>query len=904
MVQGIVSTRLSPPVEVTSLLLRKRLLDLCRELFRYRLTVLQAPAGYGKSSLLCQWHQILRSEGVEAGWLSIDSGGLNPVDFFASVAGAIGVARPALQPQVATLIQSRRHQSPDSLLTALVNLVASSKNHLLIFIDDLHFLPQDSIGYLARFLELAPLEFRLIVATRQSANLGIAKARANGQLLEVGMEALRFTDHETRAYMDSVGCRAEAQAISLLAERADGWITAIKLAGLAMRGELDPTPLLLAFSGSNRDVSDYFAEQVLSTQCEDTQKFLLVTSVLEQFCAEQCNYVLQRSDSRRQLDAIETAGLFLIGLDRERSWYRYHPFFREYLLRHREDCGFTDESKLLLRAAQWLRDKGLFEAAIKTAIAADEQDFAGSILESCSLDWSFRGRISMVTQFIHQIPEAVISGCPNILLTWSWHLIRHLQFEDAQKALTRIREILEAKKDRAPDDEDLIALRQNLLHREMTLAAAQDDAFLVEEKCMDLLNSYGDELHPYLKGSVYSQLLYSRRDQFRMKDVDKLAAKARGVLERSQFRFALLAVFSVIGYSLHLLGKTDAAIQSLEDGIKVAVAFGGERSALVALPSLPLSAILYEKNELEKAEEVLARNMENANEWGFADQFVSAYITQIRILDLHNEADEAFQVLHEGMALALDRHLERLRLALVAEKIRLLVRSSGLQSEIVNTALGAGIPDDQEAVVPTARSRSRDESMALAWVYRAQATDNIPGALFVARKWQRFCEKVDAKLSLVRWTILLAELHLLQGELAAAQRTIREALVLAEPAGMVRSFLDGGARVQTLVEYCCQFEGESNNPADSYAKKLLAAFGGKLPEVQLHSRELISGYLKDREIAVLQLVGSGMRNREIADNMGMTEGSIKWYMQQIFDKLGTRSRVQAVNRARRLGLIT
>jgi LuxR family maltose regulon positive regulatory protein len=905
MTQQLLKTRLSPPLEGGVLLARDRLIDLSKEVTRYKLSVLQAPAGAGKTSLMAQWYHLLERKEAATGWLSIDQSGFSPVDLLAYLGVAIANAIPQYRADIDAIVDSRRHQTADLIMTTLVNLLADAGVSVILFIDDLHFLSGDATAQLGRFIEFAPHELSIVISSRSFVDLGLATARSRGELLEIGMDQLRFTLDETRAYMESVGWEnASLEALNLLEERTDGWITGIKLASLALRDPGAVDRVLQQFSGSRHDVSDYFAEQVLATLDGSVKDFLLKTALLERFCADLCDKVLQTNRSREMIDEIETAGLFLVRLDQEREWYRYHPLFRNFLNRRLRDSGFDAESELLRRASDWFYERGLSEEAIEISLAAGAPERAAQILGSCCQDWTYKGRISLVTQFVERIPREVLERHPTIMLTWAWHLIRHLHFEQASLILTSIRERIESPTEGDIDPQEIGALHHQLLHREMTLAAAHDDARLVELKCKELLNSAGGELHPYLTGSVYSQMLYASSDQFRFAEVESLAAKARGVLERSGYDFALLAVFSVIGTSLAQMGKLDAASQALEEGIRVAERYGGERSPLAALAALPLSAVLYERNKTTRAEEILARQLGNASEWGLVDQFVAGYVTQTKILLSHAEEEEALAVLDEGMALALDRNLERLRLSLVAEHLRLLSnRQAGSRAQVLQYGRTAGIETSRKAVVAKPGSRGVDELMALCWFRVALAKHEFADASHVARGWRRYCHASGAELSAVRWTILLAEAQLLDGDSRTAQRTLREAVAAAAPMGICRSFLDEGTSIKTLLESCCQAASGSSHPADTYAIELLKAFGGRVPDKDVMSEEGVYGTLTDREIEVLLQVGSGMRNKEVAESMGMTEGSVKWYMQQIFDKLGTRSRVQAVERARKLGLI-
>ena len=903
----LLKTRLSPPFEAGSLFSRARLLDLADRVASHRLSIVQAPAGFGKTSLLSQWIQTLRDSGRPVGWVTIDSTGLDPVELLAYIAAALARALPALAKPINALIDSRRHQTPDDLMTVLVNLLVDTGTPVILFLDDLHFLHEDAVAALARFLELAPRQLSVITASRTHLNLGQASLRARGQLLEIGMEELRFTREETRDYLAASGWPTlEAESLDLLATRTDGWITGIKLASLALRNPEAADTLLRTYSGSHQAVSDFFAEQVLSVQSPEVQNFLLKSAVLDRFCAGLCDHVLEIRQSRRLLEEVAGAGLFLVSLDDERQWYRYHPLFRDFLLRRLDESGFEGQAALRLRAADWFREKEQLVEAIEAALAAGHPGRAAEILETCSQDWTYKGRIRLVTQFVERIPLQELQQYPTILLTWAWHLMRHLRFEEARELLASVRRRVEDWENISTIPAvDLDQLRYQLLHREMTLAAALDDPLTVEAKCQDLLGQAHQDLHPYLLGSVHAQLLYARREQFHFEDIEALAARARGVLQRSGYDFALIAVLAVIGTSLFAMGKADAAVQTLEEGMAVAVRYGGERSSLIALAALPLAGICYERNETDRADELLARHSANATDWGMVDQFSATAVTRARLLVLRGEEDEALRVLDKAMALALDRNLERLRLGVLHEQLRIHSRSpTGGAGRCLQLARAANLPETREAAVPRITRLGVDQLRAMAWTRVALVNDQVADALFVARNWRNFCEGRGAQYDYVRWSILLAEAQLLHEGSRSAQRTLREAMAVAAPITAIRSFVDEGAAIRTLLEQCCQAPSEATNATDRFALRLLEVCGGTVPSLpRRDAEEGIYGGLADRELEVLQQVSVGLRNREVAERLGMTEGSIKWYMQQIFDKLGTRSRLQAVERARRLGLI-
>lgn len=903
----LLKTQLIPPAEAGALLPRSRLTTLAEKITEHRVSLLLASAGFGKTSLMCQWYLWLKENQQPAAWLSVDSHGISPVDLLAYLGLALAEILPGAAPTLEAAVESRRYQNTEALLSTLINQLLDSHTPVVVFIDDLHFLPDESIAQLARLIELAPPELHLVVASRALTDLGLAAIRAKGQLLKITIDDLRFTADEIQAYIKNSGWTdTGSETTRLLENRTDGWITGIKLASLAFQAGEFTQQSLLNFSGSHQDVSDFFAEQVIAKQEEEVKRFLLKTSPLDRLCADLCDHALQINRSRGILDKIENSGLFLIGLDRNREWYRYHPLFRDFLSRRLHDANYPNEKAILLRASDWFIERNKREEAIEILLRADEADRAARILEHCSQDWTYKGRIRLVMKYIERIPKETLDRYPTILLVWVWHLIRHLQFEQGKTLLDHVKQLIESGLENGNiSDSSYTELRHQLLHREMTLAAAQDDTPLVEEKCQELLSFAEDSLHPYLLGSLYSQLLYAHADRFYMHDIEALAAKARGVLNRSGYDFALIAVLSVIGTSFYALGKGEAAHQAINEGIDVARRYGGEKSSLVALAELPLSAILYESNDTQRAEDILSRQLANATDWGLTDQFIAGYVTRVRIFSLKGNEEQAERVLNEGMALALDRNLERLRLALVAEKLHLMsIGSNSSLNKMSQYAFSVGIPIEADAVAAKSTSRGKDEYQASAWFRLALAKGEFHNAITVAKGWRRLSEVRGARLSYSRWGILLSQAQYLAGDQRTAQRTIREAIGVAATLELCRSFLDEGATIHTLIVNCCQSGAGSSHPTDLYALKLLEAFGSKLPETTLEEQIIPFSQLGDREVEVLLQVSLGMRNREVAERLGMTEGSIKWYMQQIFDKLGTRSRFQAVERARKLGLIS
>ncbi|GLU37307.1 LuxR C-terminal-related transcriptional regulator [Pseudomonas sp. NBRC 100443] len=893
-------TKLVPPLESTHLLGRQRLFRQVDEITCHRLTLVQAAAGFGKTSLLSQWWHALGQVHCAA-WLTLDPSDQEPVRLLSYVAAAIGHAAPTLARPLDKLIQTERYLSSEVMLTSLVNVLGESSERLLLFVDDVHVLDAAALHTLARLIETAPRNLHLVLASRVQLPIGLSKWRAQDQLLEIDAQSLRFTSNEVEKFFRFSGhVELPGQLLETLEKRTEGWAAGLKLGNLLLRRAADANTVIEGFCGSHSAVADFFAEEVLAAQSAEVRDFLLMTAPLGRFCPDLCAAVSGNPEARRVLDQIEASGLFLQQLDDQRRWYRYHHLFAEFLQRRLLDQAPAAQAKVYASASAWFEQNEAFIEAIDYSLKAGEHRNAARILETCCQDMSYNGRIRLVAQFAERIPAPILDDHPTVLLTWAWLLTRSLDYEAARRLLRRVKAWLTA----AQCPPVRLAEVQGLLrHREMTLAAAEDKLPLVEEHCRALIDESVTDAHPYLTGTIYAQLQYAQREQYKLNDIERLAAIAQGTLRRSGFKFALISVQSLIGPSLHALGNSEGAISALEEGLDEAQHYGGPHSALSALPALPLAAILYERNDLTRAQRLLEENLPVVSEFGFVDQLLCGYLTQSRLQCSNGDREGARQTLDHGMSVALDRGLERLRLTIVGERIKQLLDDQCFE-QAQQYARSAGLPTAAKMVIPRPSSTGKDEAQAIAWIRLALIQNHVGEALNVAKQWRSFCSSRNATRSLIAWNLLLAQAQLLAGEQRCALRSLRDAITLAAPMRAIRCFIDEGPAIAGLLANLHESPSQSRHSTDLFARELHELCNPASDEPATTSgSEGLYGRLSKRELEILSLVGIGMRNREVATRLGMTEGSIKWYMQQVYDKVGTRRRLKAVEHVRRLGLI-
>lgn len=902
---GPILTKFVPPLEPIGLLDRPRLREMLKKLTAHRMMLVKAPPGYGKTTLLAQWHDELRSRGELAAWLTLDRQDVRPSALMAAIAGML-----ARHPSVGTGLEAFfRNQScfkVETLVATIVERLAALPQRMYLFFDDLHALGPESAALLLEFAQRAPLNTHFMTATRNMGGTGLAAMRAYGQLLEIGHAELRFTTQETAALFLGAGHDHLAEAdIEALVEKTEGWVTGLKLAAFAMHRERDAKKFLASFSGRRRAVADFFAERVFANQSQEVREFLLATAALDRLGPALCDAVTGRRGSSVMLRHFEEIGLFIVALDDEGNWYRYHSLFSEFLQRKLAEFEADGAAGQHRRAALWFAAQGSHVEAMQHALDGRDFDLLAVFLEQVAEDFISTGRLRVILKYATKLPQAVLARSPWTLAAVAWLKLRGLRFGETEHLLAMARARLEELRRKGPMEADeLEALERTIEHREMMLSAARDDLARVEEQG-NLLLRYFTPRRSYLTCTIQAELITARREQFRFDGLDRLHMQSRALADESGYRFASMSLQAAMGVSLFAAGRTDAAKAALERGLHESHYWGGKNSGLGALHALPLAEIAYEDNDLATAGELIEKYLPVAGDLCLVDQLMAGYLVRARLAAARGDLAGTASALAEGRDLALERDLDRLHLAILHEQVRLSLRN-GQPTEAAHEASEAdacsGAPEN---FLPQASSTTRDELRALIRARILLSQDRLADALVIAKGWRSFCRHRGALRSLVRWHLLIAQANMIDCDLRAAQRAMRDAIACAAPARLIRCFLDEGPAVVTILSEAYRDSMQSQHPTDVFAQRVLEAIDHRRLAVENapQADEGLYGRLSAKELEILTLVGCGMRNREIGNRLGLSEGSVKWYMQQIYDKVGMRRRSQAVERARQFGLI-
>lgn len=891
---GIVPTTIIPPRTARPIIVRPALADMTDAIGRSRITTICAPAGSGKTTAMLFWADELRAAGRPVLWLAARAGIPDLATFLLAIeaaGAAAGVGWKVPAPGA----------TPEAWLAAFA---CTDTNRPVLIIDDAQILPQPVLDFIAQIAASARDCLTIIIAARGTSKIPVGRMRALGFLVEIGYAELCWSVREaTELVTRTVETPVDAEDLQHIVADTEGWVAGIAMASELYRQDKDRGIRGVARpTGLRHEFTEYFHEEVLSLQPQDIRNFLVDTSILEELTPSACAAVSGSDAARATLDQVFAAGLFLKATDQELSRYRYHALFRAMVIGRLMDRAPARAAELHRRASSFFADEGQPLQALEHARLSRDEEFLADQLDRLSEDLTFTGYLYRVDELGSELPWKIIATRPMLLLALAWRRIRTLAYTSADKLIEAARLHVDQKvADGVFDSYDADRFNNIIRHRRIMLESARDNMVVVERDCEALLADLGDD-HAYLSCTLLAQLMSARRELYHFHDMPKLEAETRKALSRPGSQFASIALKASVAPTLIAQGKTQFARQFLDEALALARSLQGEGSGLAALPALPMAELLYECGELEMAGALVEHHLPTIRQWGFVDQLASGYLVRARLAAARGEIALAMSGLQEAHLVAIECGLDRLRAFVVAEQVRILVKNG--QIEEAELAFAAGDPHVDGEPVPTLRPTRRNESIAIAWLRLEMQRHRLVRARKVARRWLEFVKRNGAIRSAVTFELLLAEIAVLQGNRSEARRAVRAAIEMAEPAGWTRVFIDEGEVISSLLSEAYSHGPTLESPADRFAVSLVSLMkGGQAIETDEDSDFGLSGRLANREVDILTMVSGGLRNREIGDRLGLTEGTVKWYMQQIYDKLSVRRRPQAVIRARQLGLL-
>jgi LuxR family transcriptional regulator, maltose regulon positive regulatory protein len=897
MMPSLLRSKLFIPAMRPQWVTRPHLLRRLHEGIGGKLTLISAPAGFGKTTLLSEW---VAQTGRQVAWFSLDEADNEEGRFLLYLVTALDAV---IGGKLTDLTQTVPPPPAEAVLTALLNELNSTPNSILLVLDDYHVIDREAVDRTLVFLlEHLPPHHHMVISTREDPPLPLARLRARGQLTEVRAADLRFTSSEAAEFLNRImGLMLSAQEVAALESRTEGWIAGLQLAALSIQGREDIDIFIKTFTGNHRYVVDYLIEEVLEQQPPAIRAFLLQTSILNRFTAPLCEAVTHQQGVTVLLETLERGNFFIIPLDDKRQWYRYHHLFAD-VLQSRLMAEQPDHVPLLhQRASEWFAREGSASDAIRHALAGNSFERAAEWVEA---EWPALRRTrqeALLLGWLKSLPEAIIRRRPVLSVAYAhvllasgvregvaeWLLTAEQQLDtmagnsvNHRKAEAWDREVLYhlpaeievARAGLALDRGDVAA---TAAHARKALELAPDDDLLTRGGAMGFLG-----LAHWTNGALQSAYENFAGGMANFQKSGNLPDITNGTIILASIRLAQ--------------GRLHQAMHLYEQAWQRATVEGVPMVRGAADLLVGMSELHRERNRLDTAVELLTQSKAMPEHLGFQQNRYRWHLAMARVLEAQGDTAGALNLLMEA---------ERLYRADFSPNVRpisaLMIRVKLTQGHIAEDVAwirqsGLSVQDDPDYL-------REFEHLTLARVLLSnnQHQRTETSLLDVTRLLERLLQAAmdgERTGSIIEILVTQVLVHQARGDVPAALLSLTQALQLAQPEDYVRLFLDEGTPMQRLLETALK-----QNIAPEYVRLLLASFGAP-PSPHNVTQPLIEP-LSDREREVLRLLATDLSGPEIARTLVISLTTLRTHTQHIYEKLGVTNRRAAVTRAEALALL-
>jgi LuxR family maltose regulon positive regulatory protein len=857
-----------------------------------KLTLISAPAGFGKTTLVSEW---VASCGRPAAWLSLDEGDNDPTLFLTYLVAALQTIAPNIGKGVVAVLQASQPPSTESILTILLNEIITISNSFILVLDDYHAIDAKSIDIVLAFLlEHLPSQMLLVIASREDPPLPLARLRARGQLTELRAADLRFTPAEAVEFLNRVmGLNLSAEDIAALEIRTEGWIAGLQMAALSMQGEgdLNAADFIKSFTGSNRFVLDYLIEEVLGRQSVNIQTFLLHTSILERLCGSLCDAVLDSPSASGQetLEFLERTNLFIVPLDSERRWYRYHHLFGGLL---RQRLGKPKEfAEFHLRASRWHEENGDLGAAFHHANAAGDFVRAAGLAETAWQGMEESFHTAAWLGWVKKLPEEVVRAKPALCVQLGWAFSLAGQPETSEIHLQNAEQTLAGAVDKAEFKSfpgSIALVRAYNAQIQGNLA----DTVKYAEQAIQLIPENDFYHRSQAAMSLESTHWASGNLELAIRAIDDWMER---MTQLGNYVFVVASAFGIADL-LVSLGRLSEAERTYLDALQLAAQHGPEAEHITAHHHLGLYMIYRQRGDDTLAAHHLERAAELGLQTTLADWLYRWHVAQAQLKEATGDLETALALLDEAKRVYIQTVVPDLR-PVAALKARIYLKQ--------------GRPDKARAWAAERGLSLADEvsylhefenlTLARLEIANPQVNSLLVRLLQAAEAQRRWGSALDVLL-------VQALAYEAQGNRPQALVALERALTLAEPEGYIRIFVDEGGPVHLLLlDFRARVEKQSSgqgHPLLVYVERLLSAFG-HTEEIRstAHSQKVdLIEPLSEREVEVLKLLRTELSGPEIAGHLVISPNTFRTHTKNIFSKLGVNNRRAAVRRAEELDL--
>jgi len=905
----ILITKLYIPPTRPELVSRPRLIKRLNAGLDRKLTLVSAPAGFGKTTLVSEWVDSVRSGNLTEGkikakitWLSLDEGDNDLTRFLTYFTAALKQVEgidAALGASALRMLQSSQSPPVEGVLTYLINEIAASPDRIIFILDDYHLIETQTIhNALTYLLEHLPPQLHLIITTRDDPHLPLARLRVQGQLSELRASDLRFSISEATEFLNQVmGLGLSTDDVAVLERRTEGWIAGLQLAAISMQGRGVASDFIKSFSGSHRLVLDYLIEEVLDQLSESIQNFLLKTAILDRLTGPLCDALTDQDDGQATLEMLEHANLFIVPLDDERCWYRYHHLFKDLL---RSRLQQTQPGRIVRsqqKASEWFEKAGFVNEAIEYALRAEDFERAIRLIDGVAETMWMQGGIKKLGDWLNAVPGDLLSAKPNLCI---FHAIGQYTVGLGDSAELSLQAAERAFDPQAENASDALANAQ----RKMLGRVAATRALIafykgnitgIVQNANQALEYLPDEDLSW-RSSAAVALADAQMLIGDLNEAHRTLIEALEISEAAGNEYRIILVYCRLAIALRQRGQ----LQQVLDICGEQVQFSVSSSMLYPNATGLLLAIwgetLAEVNDLSGALQKATDGLELAERSGNVVSIGWSYLCLVRVMYSRGDFTGAEELVKKMKVVSQEYAIPPwVESIMTSWQVRIWLT----QGDLGRASWWAKQRklDLEEDITQT----NEMEFIALARVLISQ--NQQEEAIGLLQSMLRTEEAMGRTDKVIEILILLALAYQDLENMKQSLSTLSKILSLAEPEGFFRIFVDEGPPMANLL-----YAALTRDIAPDYVRQLLEAFPldeseqSTATKSQVDQSELIEP-LSEREIEVLQLIAEGLTSREIAARLYLSSNTVKVHTRNINGKLGVNNRVKAVAKARGLGIL-
>jgi LuxR family maltose regulon positive regulatory protein len=898
----ILATKLYIPPPRPGIVPRPRLVERLNEGLAAgrKLALISASAGFGKTTLVSEW---IAGCNRPVAWLSLDEEDNDPTRFLTYFVAALQTIVPNIGTGVLGALQSPQPPPTESILTTLLNEITTISDSFILVLDDYHVIDSKPVDQSLTFLvEHQPPRMHLVIATREDPPLPLARLRARGQLTELRLTDLRFTPAEAAEFLNRMmGLNLRDADIAALEARTEGWIAGLQLAALSMQGRSDTASFIKSFTGSHHFILDYLVEEVLQRQPEHVRNFLLQTAILDRLSSPLCDALTGQEDGRGMLEALDRGNLFVIPLDDQRQWYRYHHLFAEVLQAHLMEAQPEQISSVHQRASAWYEQNGLPPDAIRHALAARDFERAASLMELAWSAMDLSHQSSTWLGWVKALPDGLVRTRPVLSVGYAWALLDGGELEASEARLQDAERWLDT-----PTDKMVVVDKEQFRSLPASIATARAYRSLalgnvpgaVEYAQQALELTPEDDRVRYIQAtSLLGLAQYASGD---LGAAECSLADFHTNLQNTGEILTTIGITFLLADIRVALGRLHEAESIYQQSLRLATGQGEPMPPGTADLYRGLGELCIEWGALEAAAQHLLTSQKLGEQAPSTDWPHRLCVSQARLKEAQGDLDGALTLLDEAERVYVRAPLPDVH-PVAALKARVWLKQGRL-AEAQRWAREQGLSVDDDI-----HPMHEFEHITLARVLIAAGrSDREAGCLDEAtRLLGRLLQAADTDGRLgsaIQILLLQALAFQAQDDLPHALAVLERALALAEPEGYVRTFVDEGEAMRLLIE---EQSRNRDHPLSGYADRLLAAFTQPVAAPRsaiIHQESDMIEPLSERELEVLKLLRSELSGPEIAQQLIVSLNTLRTHTKSIFNKLGVNRRRAAIRRAEELDL--